>query len=158
MMMEQALLNDPVAQALLQSTIPARFAYTWHDGTPRVVPIWFHWTGEEVVMGGRVDAPKMDAIRSHPVVALAIDDTTFPYKSLQIRGKVAISIVDGLLPEYALAATRYFGEEQGRLWVDQIAGLSPQMARLAVRPEWAGIIDFETRFPSAIARRMSTQS
>lgn len=37
-----ALLNDPIAQALLQSTIPARLAYSWTDGTPRVVPIWFH--------------------------------------------------------------------------------------------------------------------
>ena len=45
------LLNDPVAQQLLQSTIPARLAYTWTDGTPRVVPIWFHWNGSEVVLG-----------------------------------------------------------------------------------------------------------
>ena len=28
-----ALLNDPVAQALLQSTIQARLAYSWTDGT-----------------------------------------------------------------------------------------------------------------------------
>ena len=31
--------NDPVAQQLLQATGPAKFAYTWTDGTPRVVPI-----------------------------------------------------------------------------------------------------------------------
>jgi hypothetical protein len=31
-----ALLNDPVAQELLHSTIPARLAYVWRDGTPRV--------------------------------------------------------------------------------------------------------------------------
>ena len=36
------LLDDPVAQELLHSTNLARLAYTWHDGTPRVVPIWFH--------------------------------------------------------------------------------------------------------------------
>ena len=44
-----ALLHHPVAQELLHSTNPARLAYSWHDGTPRVVPIWFHWTGQEVV-------------------------------------------------------------------------------------------------------------
>lgn len=43
------LLNDPVAQKLLQAPIPAHLAYVWTDGTPRVVPIWFHWTGNEVV-------------------------------------------------------------------------------------------------------------
>ena len=45
------LQTTPVAQQLLQSAIPARLAYTWHDGTPRVVPMWFHWTGEDLVMG-----------------------------------------------------------------------------------------------------------
>jgi hypothetical protein len=38
-----ALLDDPVAQELLHSTNLARLAYTWRDGTPRVIPIWFHW-------------------------------------------------------------------------------------------------------------------
>ncbi len=33
------LLNDPVAQELLSSTHLARLAYTWRDGTPRVIPI-----------------------------------------------------------------------------------------------------------------------
>ena len=28
------LLNDPVAQELLHSNIPARLAYVWQDGTP----------------------------------------------------------------------------------------------------------------------------
>src|SRR5215213_10054453 len=69
---DPALLNDPVAQELLQSRIPARLAYTWPDGTPRVVPIWFHWTGEEVVMGGPPDAPKMHALQVNPAVALTI--------------------------------------------------------------------------------------
>jgi len=29
-----------------------------------------------------------------------------------------------------------------------------QMARVAVVPEWVGILDFETRYPSAIAAAM----
>ena len=44
------LLRDPVAKALLESLIPARLAYTWMDGSPRVVPIWFHWTGDQFVL------------------------------------------------------------------------------------------------------------
>ena len=42
-------LSDPIAQELLTSRIPARLAYTWSDGTPRVVPIWFHWDGAQIV-------------------------------------------------------------------------------------------------------------
>jgi len=75
------LLQTPVAQELLQSNIPARLAYVWRDGTPRVIPIWFHWNGEEIVLG--------------------------------------------------------------------------TMVRIAVKPEWVAILDFEQRFPSAIEAAMS---
>ena len=54
-----ALLREPVAQQLLQSKLPARLAYNWRDGTPRVVPIGFHWNGNEIVLGTPPDAPKM---------------------------------------------------------------------------------------------------
>ena len=45
------LLQHPASKELLKSTIPARLAYVWTDGTPRVVPIWFHWNGRELVLG-----------------------------------------------------------------------------------------------------------
>ena len=57
---EQDRLNDPVAQELLHSTNLARLAYTWRDGTPRVVPIWFHWDGEAIVLGSPPNAPKVN--------------------------------------------------------------------------------------------------
>jgi hypothetical protein len=57
-----ALLQAPVAQALLQSTIPARLASTGRDGTPRVLPIWFHWTGEVFVLGTCLDSGKTKAL------------------------------------------------------------------------------------------------
>lgn len=149
------LLDDPIAQQLLQSRNPARLAYVWDDGTPRVVPIWFHWDGEAIVMAGPVDAPKVEAIRAHPQVALTIDDaSSWPYRELTVRGAAEVDIVDGVAPEYAAAAERYFGEEQGRAWVQNVGQMVQQTARVRVRPEWVGVIDFETRFPSALARRM----
>jgi hypothetical protein len=30
----------------------------------------------------------------------------------------------------------------------------PRTARIAVRPDWVGILDFQTRFPEALAKRM----
>jgi hypothetical protein len=149
------LLNDPIAQELLRSTMPARLAYTWPDGTPRVVPIWFHWTGEEVVMGGPPDAPKMHALQVNPAVALTIDGDDWPYKVLLLRGQARVEIVEGLPAEYVAAARRYFGEEQGDAWVAQVGQLLSQGGRIAVRPDWVTIIDFQTRFPSAIAKRMA---
>jgi hypothetical protein len=150
-----SLLDHPIAQELLHSTIPARLAYTWKDGTPRVVPIWFHWNGEEVVFGTPAKAPKMMVLAEHPQVALTIDTNQWPNNVLLIRGIARVEIVDGVPAEYAAAAQRYFGEEQGRTWVEQVRAMSLQMARIAVRPTWVGFLDFVTRFPSAIEAAMA---
>jgi len=148
------LLNDPIAQELLHSNIPARLAYIGHDGAPRVVPIWFHWNGGEIVLGTPPSAPKMKALSQNPKVSLTIDTDTWPHKVLQIRGTAKVETVEGVVPEYAAAALRYFGEEQGRAWVEQVSNMFTQMARISVRPEWVSIIDFEKRFPSAIEAAM----
>ena len=52
--------------------------------------------------------------------------------------------------EYGLAARRYFGEEQGAAWCAQLPpGI--RMRRLAVRPTWVSVLDFESRLPSALS-------
>ena len=150
-----SLLKDPVAQELLQSTRMARLAYVWPDGTPRVVPIWFHWDGQDLVMAGPPDAPKMKALPRNSKVAVTIDSETWPYHSLMVRGTATCNVVDGVPSEYQAAARRYMGEEQGKTWVETVKQLSPQSGRISVHPEWVAIIDFDTRWPSAIAKRMA---
>ena len=142
------LLNDPVASALVNSVNPARLAYTWMDGSPRVVPIWFHWTGDQFVLGTPPKAPKLKALAADPRVALTIDDTAWPPGVLLVRGRAGIELLDDVGPEYEQSATRYFGPEQGPAWVATLRG--KPMARIAITPEWAGILDFQTRFPSAL--------
>ena len=146
-----SLLQHPVAQELLASKIPARLAYIWTDGTPRVVPIWFHWTGRELVMGTPPKAPKLRALAKNPKVSITIDDEHFPHKVLFIRGSARLTAVDGVVPEYVAAAERYFGKEQGQAWIEQLQGMVPSMVRIGITPEWVGVLDFKTRFPSALA-------
>jgi nitroimidazol reductase NimA-like FMN-containing flavoprotein (pyridoxamine 5'-phosphate oxidase superfamily) len=151
-----SVLEDPVAVDLLSSTEPARLAYTWTDGTPRVVPIWFHWDGARLVFGGPADAPKVAVLRERPEVAVTIDRADhFPYKVLLLRGVAEVEDVEGLVPEYVSSAHRYFGEEQGAAWVEMVGQLGLRMARVSVTPNWAQVIDFETRFPSAFARALA---
>jgi hypothetical protein len=145
------LLQHPAAQQLLQSKIPARLAYVWTDGTPRVIPIWFHWNGREIVMATPPKAPKLKALATNPKVSLTIDDNTFPHKVLLIRGTTRLEPLSGIVPEYASSAERYFGAEQGKAWVNQLRGMISSMVRITVTPEWVGLLDFETRFPSALA-------
>ena len=148
------LLNDPVAQRLLQSTIPARFAYNWTDGTPRCVPIGFHWNGQEIVLGTPPDAPKMKALKDGDKVALTIDSDSMPYKVLMIRGSIHVDTVEGIAPEYAAMTHRVFGQEGGDAWLNQMRPITPSMSRVFIRPEWVGILDFEGRFPNALERAM----
>jgi hypothetical protein len=151
------LLESEVAKWLLTSTIPARFAYTALDGTPRVLPTWFHWTGEELVMPTFISAPhvrraagRLRALRANPDVAITIDTEGFPPNVLLVRGRVSVDEVDGVVPEYALAARRYLGEQEATAYLAQIDVPGTTMARIAVRPAWVGIIDFQHRMPESL--------
>jgi hypothetical protein len=144
-----ALLQDPIAQQLLASREPAQLAYQWMDGTPRVVPIWFTWTGEEIVFGTPPKAPKLKALAANDDVAVTIDDSSsWPYHVLYVRGVATAELHDDVVPEYAQSAARYFGPEQAEAWLAQVSGRP--MVRVAVQPTWAAVLDFETRFPSAL--------
>ena len=145
------LLRHPASIELLESRIPARLAYIWLDGTPRVIPIWFHWNGRDFVMATPPKAPKLKALAKNSKVSLTIDDNNFPHKVLLIRGTARLDTVEGIVPEYVAASERYFGPEQGQAWIKQLSGLIPGMVRITVTPEWVGLLDFQTRFPSALS-------
>ena len=141
------LITCETAQRLLASRELARLAYTAADGTPRVFPMLFHWTGEEIVFGTFAGARKIAALRARPDVAITIDAATAPPQVLLLRGRAEVTDVDGIVPEYALAQIRYQGEEAGRAAVAEVDRPGVRMARIAVRPTWVGVLDFTTRFP-----------
>ena len=149
-----ALLEHPVAQELLQSALPARLAYVRSDGAPDVVPIGFHWNGNEFVLGTFPDSVKMHALHDGDKVALSIDSDTMPYKVLRIRGRVRTDVVVGVAPEYEAMSRRTFGDEAGAGWVEQLRPMTPKMARIFITPEWVRVQDFETRFPNELERAM----
>src|SRR3981081_3858987 len=147
---ELQLLQHPASKELLLSTIPARLAYVWTDGTPRVVPVWFHWNESEFVIATPPKAPKLKALAKRPKVALTIDDNTFPHKVLLVRGTARMETLKGVVPEYALAAERYFGSEQGKAWVKQMGSMIQEMVRITITPEWVGLLDLHTGVPRAL--------
>jgi len=95
-----ALLQDPIARALLTGQTVMRLAYTWTDCMPRVVPHWFHWNGREIVLGTPPSAPKVGVLRQSPQVAVTIDTPEWPPRVLLIRGTAAVELVEGVAPEY----------------------------------------------------------
>jgi hypothetical protein len=141
------LLQSELAQRLLVSTELARVAYVARDGTPRVYPTMFHWTGDEIVFGTFAGARKIAALRARPDVAITIDVAAMPPEVLLLRGRASVTDVDGIVPEYAQAHYRYAGPEQGARNIAEVDRPGTRMARIAVRPTWVGVLDFTTRFP-----------
>ena len=152
------VMNDPLAQDLLNSNIPARLAYTGLDGFPRAIPIGFLWNGTQFVMGTATNSPKMKALRANPKVALTIDTNDFPPHILLVRGSATVEIVDGVAPEFLEASRRYVPPEQWEGFEQGVRGLYKQQGRIAIVPEWAKLIDFETRVPIAQEELMAQQS
>lgn len=135
-----AVLSSPLGVELLTSKIPARIAYVTRAGEPRVVPLWFHWDGTDLVVSTFAGSPKLGHLKTGDPLAVTVDTEAFPHAALQIRGRVTVTPVDGVVPEYRLAAERYLGVEAATAF---IAGIDPPptMSRIDLHPEWARAMD-----------------
>ena len=143
------VMNDPLAQQLLNSNIPARLAYTGLDGFPRAIPIGFLWNGTTFAMGTATNSPKVKALQAHPHVALTIDTNTFPPQVLLVRGTARVEIVEGIALGFLEACLKYVGADQWEAFEAQVRATYKQQARITIVSEWAKILDFETRVPRA---------
>jgi hypothetical protein len=100
----------------------------------------------------------MKALRDGAKVALTINTYEFPFKVLYVRGMISLDHSADVLPEYELMAKRMMGEAGAESWLAGVKQMLPAMGgmvRLAVTPEWVGIIDFEQRFPFIIEEAMA---
>jgi Pyridoxamine 5'-phosphate oxidase len=144
-------LAQPLAQELLSSDIPARLAYIGVDGDPRVVPVGFWWTGKTVFIATVVRSAKVAALRRNPRVALTIDRTGMPPRTLLVRGSATVEIVDGVPDEYVAAARKIVPPEAMPAWEAGVRALYTQMAVITVTPDHVVLHDFETTLPKAVA-------
>jgi Pyridoxamine 5'-phosphate oxidase len=131
------------AEEILRTATLARLAYDGIDGTPRVIPIGFLWTGDAVVVATHPTAPKFAALRARPRVALTID-TPSPVRSVLLRGDAEIDIVDGVVPEYFEAARKSMEGEQLAAFEASCRETYDRMARISIAPDWARYFDFGT--------------
>ena len=146
------VLNEPLAQQLLNSNIPARLAYTGSDGFPRVIPVGYYWNGAQFIIGTAPNAPKVRALATNPKVALTIDTNTYPPNVLLVRGTSNIEVVDGVPPEYLEASKKFVGAQEWQVFEANVRAMFKQMARIAIVPEWAKLLDFKTRIPAFLLR------
>ncbi|QYN34922.1 pyridoxamine 5'-phosphate oxidase family protein [Pseudonocardia sp. DSM 110487] len=145
------VLSKPISRELLGSSIPARLAYTGVDGDPRVVPIAFLWTGEQLLVFTVPTAAKVRALRENPRVAITIDtQEQWPPRVLLIRGAASVELVDGVPDEYIEASRKVTPAEVFTDWEAGVRGLYDRMVRITIDPDWAKLLDFETTVPKAV--------
>lgn len=145
------VLSQPRSQEMLDRDI-CRLAYVATDGTPRVVPVGFHWNGTEVVVCTPTNAPKVRHLAANPAVSLTIDTEVHPPLILLIRGRAELDLVDGIPDEYMQANKTYAMTPEQRVhWEAEVRSLYLQMVRVVITPTWAKMIDFETTLPDPVA-------
>jgi hypothetical protein len=150
------LLDTEVAQRRLTEGGLVRLAYVALDGTPRVLAVNFQWTGEEVVMGGFAPSARGRAMRANPAVALIIDTDERQPEVLQLRGRAEVTEVRGIVPEYEQYMRRGLSADEADAYFAELVRRGVLMERIAVRPEWVGVVDFSTRYPAAMPKWMQS--
>ncbi len=161
--MERQEIDDELstagAQELLASMSAAHLAYLGKDGTPRVIPVGFFWTGDQFVISSATTSPKVTALSASPDVALSIDagDTPDQARALSIRGRASVEIVAGVVEEYLAAARKTMDAEAATEFEQNVRGMYEQMARIAITPHWVRYYDFGAgrmpRFLQELAHR-----
>jgi hypothetical protein len=149
-----------IAAELLDATQFGHLAYTGADGTPRVVPIGIYWTGTEFVVSTADTAPKVRSLRARPDVALSVVSggaSPGDARSLSVRGRAGVRIVDGVTEEYLAASRKSMDPEAAAQFEVAVRQMYPRMARIGIRPRWARFYDFGAgrvpRFMQDLAER-----
>jgi hypothetical protein len=151
-------LHDALAQELLSSVDLARLAYTGLDGSPRVIPIGFHWNGERIIVCTAPTSPKVRALAARPQVALTIDAGTVGAKALLVRGSASCEVVQGVPPEYIAAAAKVMDAAQQKEFEANVRELYKEMVRISIEPEWARAYDFEAGRVPTFLRELALQN
>jgi PPOX class probable F420-dependent enzyme len=78
------------------------------DGTPHIVPIWFWWDGEALLVASKPGAQKVRNLRANPAVMLALGDADDDFDVGLLRGRAELLdrpaaeiLPAGLLAKYA---------------------------------------------------------
>lgn len=69
------------------------------DGTPHLVPIWFSWTGSDVLVASKPGAQKVHNLRANPSVMLALGEAEDDFDVGLLEGRAELLVTpasDGL--------------------------------------------------------------
>jgi hypothetical protein len=151
------VMAAPIALQLLRDEPILHLSYTARDGGPRVIPIGYVWDGTVFRMWTIPGSAKVGALRADPRVAITVDVPGPPPRVLLVRGRAALSTVDGVPDGYLEASHRTLPPEARDGFDTQVRALYDQMVIIEITPEWARLLDFETTAPRAVEKLMAAR-
>ena len=109
----------PVADELLNQTLIGNLGYHGLDGYPKVVPVWFEWSREEVHVASPPGAYKSRALARDPRAVLTVSTPEAPYHVVSVTGRVRIDVMEESrrIEVVGALAERYLGPEGGRKYM-----------------------------------------
>lgn len=60
------------------------------DGRPHLVPIWFYWTGQELIVTAEPGSQKIKNLLANPRASLSLDNTNGGKEPIMIEGRASI--------------------------------------------------------------------
>ncbi len=103
-----APMDTEALQRFLEGPWAARLACVRPDGAPHVVPVWYEWRGDHVLIAAWPGSQWAGYLRQNPAVALTIDEPWPPMRRVLVRGTARPCAAD-LDAFYRRLSARYLG-------------------------------------------------
>lgn len=128
-------LTDPELQKLLSMDVPASLATLDGAGYPHVTPVWFLWTGNEIVITSMVDKPHVRRLLADPRAGVCVhveeaelDCGERPNRQVRVIGDAMVGI-DGDGRWTRLITQKYVAGPSGQA----VAERRGSQSRMAIR-------------------------
>jgi PPOX class probable F420-dependent enzyme len=82
------------------------------EGTPQITPVWCEFDGTHIVVNTARGRVKDKNLAKNPRVAVAAADPDNPYRSVQVRGRVADVTEQGADAHIDKMAKMYIGQDR----------------------------------------------
>jgi len=117
------MTNEEYLKFISEGTRTGKLATVNKDGSPHVVPVWFHVDGENIVFSTGLESVKYKNMGRDPRVCLSVDEEKGLYSFVKIDGTVSFSNKEEDRVNWAKKiAARYMGEEHAEAYGKRNSG------------------------------------
>jgi nitroimidazol reductase NimA-like FMN-containing flavoprotein (pyridoxamine 5'-phosphate oxidase superfamily) len=111
---------DPEGRRLLTEPNVGNLGFHGIDGYPRVIPVWFKFTGDEIQVASPPNQYKSRALRLDPRAVLMVSTSKQPYQVVSATGRVDIEVIEESerIDFVREVAERYLGPDAGGRYIE----------------------------------------